>query len=219
MPNAFSVFKRTSHNHSSIYLGLGLLTLMVLSLVIVSLSLPESQDIRQQAASCSENPVNVQFRLSGSQDTPWRPGESFQPSVGDLIDVNCFAQNGSALLSNGLLDGFLDGVLVLDGRPTEIRNLTISSPGTYKFVCSNGAGCYDADNFVVIDPNANRRSPSPEPSPSPVVDPTPSPVPTASPVPGVCPESFVSDLNNDCQVDVQDYTVFLEDFRQNVSAQ
>lgn len=245
MQHVFNLFKKRFHqDHSSVYFGLGLLIFLVSGLVVMSLSLSDSQDLRQQAATCNENPVNVEFRHYTGQDTPgWTSGSTFKANVGDKIDVNCFSKNGLALLSYGRIDGYLDGLKVLDSRPTDIRGLTISKGGAYKFVCSNGAGCYDSDSFIVTDTTSPPPKPSPDPSPAPVgckwekvecvqapcdpilvcehSSPSPTLTPRVSPPPTTppsgCPKEYASDLNNDCTVDVLDYNVFLEDFRNNVS--
>lgn len=238
--------KKIDKDYSSVFLGVGVIIFLVSSLVVVTMSVSESQDLRQQAATCSESPVNVEFRLSTSVETSWKAGSVFRPAVGDMIDINCFSRDGRSLLTNGRMDGFIDNVKFLSARPTEIRNLTLTKGGTYKFSCSNGAGCTNTDTFTVSGGAQPSTSPSPAASQSPKLCPSPVPngcycqqvqcvqapcdavvicpsaipavSPSPSPSPTGCSTNFTSDLNKDCKVTVQDYNLFLEDFRTNVTS-
>ena len=130
------------------FLIIGLITAYILS------SAP--QDIRQQAAGCTEAPVNVEFRKYTGKDEPgWKDGANFKSiKVGDQFDVNCFAKNGSALLSNGKFSIKLDSKTTTIPASayksqTEIRGWKIDKPGKWTFTCSNSAGCSNSDSITV----------------------------------------------------------------------
>ncbi|HEX7018085.1 MAG TPA: hypothetical protein VF209_04230 [Patescibacteria group bacterium] len=175
------------------------LSFLLMGLYFVLETLSQRQDIRPQAASCNQAPVNTQFRKYTGQDTPWVDGGSLQVKVGEAIDINCFAKNGSALLSGGRLTG----KVVLNGRTTalqlpaapEMRNFRITQGGTYTITCSNSNSCSNTDSFTVTAVM------------------TPSPSPTVSPSPTPCTSYKISDLNKDCQTTIEDYNIFLQDFR------
>lgn len=237
MPNKKN-YKKVVKNKPS--LGTIIKTLLLL---LVLLSLPaayflttQNQDVRQQAASCSEEDVNTEFRpyVQGT-DKPWKSGNKMNVTIGDKIDVNCFAKTGSALLSNGKITLKVDGVtkqipassVINDGR--SLRAYTITQGGVHKFTCANTNGCSDTDTLTV-----------PKPSPSPSIVPTPSPAdddiactmdakqcPDGSfvgrvapscefaPCPSStdsCPNPSIADVNKDCKVDLKDYDLFLSEF-------
>jgi len=103
-------------------------------------------------SSCAENKVNVQFRLWTGKDTPWVNGEDIKLKVGDYVDVNCFARNGTALLQNPRM------TLSVDARETrlpnpnlaEIRKFQVNEAGVHRFSCKNASNtCSDVDLFSV----------------------------------------------------------------------
>ncbi len=194
--------------------------LVILLVLIIALTagyylMQTPQDIRQQAAgSCAEAPVNVEFRKYTGKDEPgWKEGSKFSFKVGDKVDVNCFAKNGTALLSGGSFKVTLDGKSFTipssaKKSATEIRGWKIEKPGTYRFTCSNSSGCSNTDSIKVT--GTTKASPSPSPKASPRVTPTPAANPTATPGTGTC--NSVADLNKDCKVDLLDYDLFLVEF-------
>ncbi len=169
----------------------------------------QTQEIRQQAAGCSEAPVNVEFRKYTGKDEPGWKSDLNNVFPGDKLDVNCFAKNGTALLKNGKFTATLNGKPYTIPKaafksPTEIRGWKIPQEGKYVFTCSNGAGCKDSDDIVI--PKRPTR-PTPTPTPTPPTSPTPTPV--------VCVPPHVADLNHDCLVDIRDFDLFLKDFLAN----
>lgn len=188
-------------------ISLVVIAFLLMGLYVALASLSRTQEIRPQASSCSEAPVDTQFRKYTGQDTPWVGGAGFAIKVGEAIDVTCFSRNGSALLSGGRLTGsvVLNGInkaLSLPAAP-EAKNFKITQAGTYSFTCSNSSGCSNTDSFTV----APSTSPSPSVSPSPTLPVIPGP--SAPP----CTTYKLSDLNKDCKTNLDDYTLFLEDFR------
>lgn len=221
------------------------------------------------SATCSENPVNVQFRKWTGNDTPWISGGELTLKTGEFVDVNCFARNGSALLQNAQFVVTLTNNAQTEtlNIPTDgngqIRKMAISKAGQYRFVCRNSNNsCSDTDQFTVSGSTACKRTGcsgqlcvdsaaqdvvttcefKPEHAcyqqaeckvqangqcgftdtdtlRSCLARANPSPTPGVSPSPGVsCADGryAVSDLNRDCRTDVQDFNLFLVDFRQRV---
>lgn len=163
-----------------------------------------------QSNACASEQVNVEFRKYTGQDTGWKHGSELKIKVGEAIDVNCFAKNGSELLKNGVLKGkFTDAA----GKTTnvdapakpEIRNFKITKAGKYVFTCSDGAKCSNTDTLTVAATTA-ATSPSPTPSASPTSTPNPS-----------CTTYALSDLNKDCKTTIDDYVLFLKSFREESS--
>lgn len=157
--------KKTRKSKKSKRIGIGL-TIRILAFTLILLSLPaayilsrQNQDIRQQASSpynnCQEEDVNTEFRpYEEGTDKPWMSGDKMTVSVGDKIDVNCFAKTGTALLSNGKISLKVDGVattipdsnIINNGR--SLRAFAIDTGGVYEFTCSNSS-CLDADSISV----------------------------------------------------------------------
>ncbi len=69
----------------------------------------QPQEIRQQAAGCSESPVNVEFRKYTGKEEPGWKSDLKNVYPGDKLDVNCFSKNGTQLLTNGRLTATLNG--------------------------------------------------------------------------------------------------------------
>jgi hypothetical protein len=172
---------------------------MPLSVAVVR----QQQTIFSQASACNEETVDTEFRLNADASTPWKSGNSLHAKVGDVLDVNCFAKTGSALLTNATMIGKVDGETIdlhadsamYDGA--QLRGLTIERAGRYEFTCKNNR-CSNKDSFTVAGAS---------PSPTPSVNPSPS----SSPVAG-CTTFSESDLNEDCRSTVEDYDIFLRDF-------
>jgi hypothetical protein len=196
------------------------------SLFVVWFSVLESgrqQDLRGQAYGtnqCAEAPINTQFRKwEAGTDKPWFDGKTIenyklvvsadQPAY---IDVNCFAKNGSALLQNPKIEikrvfnNVTEIIPLQNPNVPELRKFALTKPGKYTFTCSNTAGtCRDADGFTI--PTVDVKPP---------VTPTaePSVTPSASPIACGSGQYAVSDVNKDCTTNIQDYSVFLQDYRQ-----
>lgn len=226
--------------------------------------------------TCSEAPVNVQFRKWSGQDTPWVAGNQVTLNVGDYVDVNCFAKNGAALLTNGNLTATVtvgnktETVALPNPDPdggAQIRKLAIAKAGRYTFTCKNSNNsCSDTDQFTVANSLSCKRggcsgqlcldsriqdmvttcefkpeyacyqaaeckvqadgncgfTPSDtltaclnnaKVSPTPTASVAPSSSPAATP--GTCANGnyAASDLNKDCRTDIQDFTLFLTEYR------
>ncbi len=180
---------------------------VMLSTFVVWFSLSATssqQEIRGQAygeggTTCdSQKPINTQFRpYEANTDKPWTSGTEitklhYQP--GQHIDVNCFAKNGTALLVSGVID-----LTDPDGRTTRVsnspalRNYVVVHTGTYTFKCSSTtiASCGNTDSFEI-----GQKTNPPTPSPSPNVPFSPA------------------DVNKDGKVTIEDYALFLTDYRQ-----
>jgi hypothetical protein len=183
--------------------------------------LGQPQDIRNQASeTCTENPVNVQFRMWTGKDTYWINGSDMHPKVGDYVEANCFAKNGSALLQSGKIVVYKGSVsptnIVFTSTTPDMRKYQVKDAAKYIFVCSNPTQtCKDQDGFTV------KASASPSPSPSPSVTPTPGVSPSPSTNPQACNGLGygISDLNKNCKADADDYRLFLEDYRLQLSKQ
>lgn len=169
------------------------LFIMSIGLVAVMALSQQSQDVRQQAyGSCGQAPINTQFRKNASATTPWIDGNVLNPTTGDRVDVNCFAQNGAALLTNGQITGTRNGQPLgtlpgPDGR--QVRNYVITQPGTYVFTCTDGAACSNADSFTATGDSLETADED-------------------------CTTYAQSDLNQDCQSTIDDYQLFVQDYIQ-----
>ena len=205
--------------------GVGGLLIAGVVLYITLLGIQQSQEVRGQAAgSCSESPVDVQFRVWTGKDTPWVAGDTMKLKTGDVIDVNCFAKLGSKLLTNGGIVGTVktpDGqtVTVVNTPKAEVRKLTVTQAGTYTFICSNPTKtCTNQDGFTIAGTSTSTST-----TPSPCVSnsgghggtgtsgcPSPSvvPQPTSAPSTG-----NPADLNRDGKVNILDYQLFLDAYR------
>lgn len=164
-------------------------------------------------ATCSESPVNVQFRIWTGQDTPWIDGKDVKLKAGEFVEVNCFAKNGSALLQNPRMSATLtvnnttEAVTLPNPNAAEVRKFAVAKAGVYTFTCKNAANtCSDSDKFTVT---ADTARPTPTPSATPAV--TPSATPVASPTGNFA----VSDLNKDGKTDLEDYVIFFNAYQQN----
>jgi hypothetical protein len=107
--------------------------------------------------SCSaQMPVNTQFRRSGQ--SAWVSGADITASgltQNTQIDVNCFAKNGTALLSNANIEiSYPSGINVTSVGP-ELRNFVLGASGNYSFRCysSNNTSCNNTDNLSVAFPS------------------------------------------------------------------
>lgn len=107
-------------------------------------------------ATCSEDPVNVQFRVWTGQDTPWIDGKDIKLKTGEFVEVNCFAKNGSALLQNPRMSATLtvnnttEAVTLPNPNAPEVRKFAVTKAGVYTFTCKNAANtCSNTDKFTV----------------------------------------------------------------------
>jgi len=131
-------------------------------------------------ATCADQqPLNTQFRRSGA--TLWVSGQELMGQnvrVGDSIDVNCFAKNGSALLNNAVITITLPaGQTYQLANSPELRNYSLPASGTYQFTCSSAtlATCADTDSFSTPVLATPLPTPLQTPLPTPILYPTPTP--------------------------------------------
>ncbi len=213
-----------------------LVLFLITALVVGFMLLNQSQDIRQQAAGCNEEQVNVEFRkYSGpyAEKPGWKSGSSFNFKVGDRVDINCFSKTGTSLLTGGTFSATLDGKRISIPNSAypksrqEIRGFTIEEPGKYIFTCKNSR-CSDSDSFTV---QGKKSTPTPLPTAIPTATPAPTstgigwpidptgtpiatiiPTSTPEPTPSGCVNPSIADLNNDCTVNLLDYDLFLSAF-------
>lgn len=160
-------------------------------------------------ATCSENQVNVQFRVWTGEDKPWINGSDIKLKPGEYVDVNCFAKTGTALLQNPIMSatvtsgGVTENITLPNPNAAEVRKFQIPKAGTYVFSCRNTSNtCSDKDQFTVAPVVTASATPSATPSVS----------PSASPVTGTF---AASDLNKDGKTDIQDYVIFFNAYQQN----
>jgi hypothetical protein len=172
-----------------------ILTLSCLALVLVvfkssSLHIP----LAQAQTSCSEGVVNLQVRKTTGTETPWLEGSAVTATQGERIDLNCFSRSGAQLLTGGQITGTVSyqgqnttvTVPAYNGTRNQARNLLLSSPGTYNFICRNSSGSCTSSDSVLAAPLPGA-TPSPLPSPTPSVVPSPVPTPTPNvPVTSSC---------------------------------
>jgi len=152
----------------------------------------KSQELRGQAygdsSTCADAPVNTQFRITREDLDPWLSGEQLHPKVGEYIDVNCFAKNGAALLSDSQLSATLTtsngspAPLTLPTSTTaQLRHYQVTQAGRYIFTCKNTPDtCHDQDSFVVESTPSPVPVLTPTPIPSPILIATPTPTPSIS---------------------------------------
>jgi hypothetical protein len=134
--------------------------------------------------SCSsQQPINTQFKASNTNN--WISGADTTNAnfkVGQQVDVNCFAKNGSSLLEGGVIDLRLpNGQNFRISNTPELRNYALPATGLYTFTCSSTTinSCSDSDNFTIAA--VATPQPSPQPSPTAGVTPTPQATPQPSP--------------------------------------
>lgn len=192
------------HLISPLALAIGLLIFggLAASLYLVT----RQQDIRQQASSCPQGAVNVEFRLyEPNTDKPWKSGSAMTNlQTGTAVDVNCFSNWGSSLLPNGKFSVIRNNIpytipaSAMRGT-NQIRNWVIQEPGTYSFTCSSSAACTDTDRIVVTGQSL-LPTPTPSPRPSPTGITIPDDLICTTDV-QACPDgSYVSrDPQNGCQ--------------------
>jgi hypothetical protein len=141
-------------------------------------------------------PVNTQFRPSGNG--AWVSGAAMTTAkytAGQSIDVNCFAKNGTALLTGGTITLTLpDNTTSQVSSGPQLRNYIIPTAGKFTFTCKSTTlvGCSDPDSFTAL---AGAATPTPSPSPSPSASATATPTPTPTPL--TCNGSCTSDA--ECQ--------------------
>jgi len=148
----------------------------------------------QSSSTCqSQQPVNTQFRFSGNG--PWVSGNDLtnqRPTVGQQIDVNCFAKNGTALLEGGYIDVIFNGGTYRVSNTAELRNATLQNPGSYHFTCRSASitSCEDSDAITVYSA-VTLPTPTPRPTPTPIPTPLPTPQPTviSTPTPTPTPQN------------------------------
>ena len=220
-----------------------LLALLLLGGLIAAIALTfTQQDIRQAAASCPHGVVDVQYRLhNATQDLPWKSGSALGTvTTGTNIDVNCFSNSGSSLLPNGVISAKRNGqafsipASAFSGT-TQIRNFRLTEPGTYVFSCSNGSSCSNSDTLSVTGSSLSTPPPTANPGPGDVActadakqcpdgsfvgrDPANGcafrecPKAADPDLPGDACEN-IADINEDCKVDTQDYTLFINTFKE-----
>lgn len=182
--------------------------LLILGASTIAFTSRFTNQAQAQSNACASAQVNVEFRKYTGNDTGWKHGTELKIKVGEAIDVNCFAKNGSELLKNGVLRGkFTDaaGKTTTVDAPAkpEIRNFKITKAGKYTFTCSDGAKCSNTD-AITVAATATAASPTPAVSPSA----TPS---------STCTTYALSDLNKDCKTTIDDYVLFLKSFREESS--
>ena len=88
--------------------------------------------------------------------------------VGQSIDVNCFAKNGTALLTGGNIMVTPPGGTETQASTTaQLRNYIVQTAGTYTFTCKSSTltTCSNTDSFTVL---------------AAVATPTPTPVTTTT---------------------------------------
>lgn len=113
-------------------------------------------------------PVNTQFRISRwLRDDPWLSGSDLQDlKPGEVIDVNCFAKNGTALLPDARIEITTPvGTLTRDGA--ELRRYRLAHAGDYSFRCVSTTlepVCADTDRLSV----GVATTPTPTRTPTPV---------------------------------------------------
>lgn len=100
--------------------------------------------------------VNVEFRVEGV--TGWVSGSEISSRTlnqGFDLSINCFANNGTSLLSDGQLSLTRNSNSVTFGG-NELRNINIGATGTYTATCnlSSGTTC-DSDSFTINEFSSN----------------------------------------------------------------
>lgn len=171
--NILRMAKSASPSRSKYYLFGFLVLTLVLGGVLFALVSQRglSQENRGQAATCSEAPVDTQFRMYvAGQNNPWVGGAGFAPKVGESIDVNCFAKNGSALLSQAKITATVTPpggstktypIPAASNKGAYLTNLKLTEAGTYKFTCANTSNtCTNTDEFTVAGTAAALPSPT-----------------------------------------------------------
>lgn len=123
-------------------------------------------------------PLNTQFRRSG--ESSWVSGSQLRGLMaGDVIDINCFAKNGTDLLPGAQIIITLPNQTQQTFSGAELRSYLIQQTGSTQVSCNSTtiANCQDSDSFYV------NSKPAPTPLVSPRPTPTPSPTPSPSPTP------------------------------------
>ncbi|MEN8252862.1 MAG: hypothetical protein ABFQ62_00580 [Patescibacteria group bacterium] len=229
----------SKENKKLIVISMIPIALLLVGLLVALFLGSASQDIRQQASGCSENPVNVEFRKYTGKDEPgWKDGVKFKNvEVGDKFDVNCFARNGSALLSAGKFTVKLGGKQTsipssAFKTSTEVRGWQIDKPGAWAFTCSNSKGCSNTDTITVIGKTPKKVACYTYNDKKEVCTKTKAIYEKCNTNKGRyptlkkcskansneasgndCDTAYQADINQDCQVDLLDYDLFLKDFR------
>lgn len=151
--------------------------------------------------SCNDyQSLDTQFRKV--LHVNWVSGQniSSQLEVGDRIDIQCFAKNGSTTLPDATTY-----VTTPNGQEVKIRDsgkvrfYKLSEPGNYQFRCESRSltNCVSVDSLTVAAaPPAETPSPSPTPTVKPTPSPSPSPTPTATPHVAECRDLDVAGGNN-----------------------
>jgi hypothetical protein len=166
--------KLSWYKNPKIIIPLFIIFAALIGLIVAFILSNQSQENRQKAvvSSCSQAPVNVQFRKFTGQDTPWVNSASLAPlRAGDKIDVNCFALNGSAALKDSQITAILPdrSTKVISAEHT-ISGYAFTQAGSYTITCTSRTllGCSDAETFTVLPPLAT-------PTPSPTATPSATP--------------------------------------------
>lgn len=98
-------------------------------------------------------PVNTQFRSSGNGS--WISGADMTTAnyqVGQSIDVNCFAKNGTASLTGGyIMMTDPSGATTQVSSSPSFSNYKVTTAGQYTFTCKSTTltTCSDADSFTI----------------------------------------------------------------------
>jgi hypothetical protein len=143
--------------------------------------------------TCSDQQlVLIQFQRPGANS--WMGGSSFTNQniqKNEQINVNCFAKNGTALLSGGYID--MTDPLGRSRRvsdSSELRNFTVDTSGTYSFTCRSATinQCTSGDSFQVQGTNP--------PTPTPIQSQPPQSIPSPTPQQSSCDNLEIVSGNN-----------------------
>jgi hypothetical protein len=184
-------------------------------------------------ATCNQAPVNVQFRkYEQGTDKPWISGQDLQnlnlkitKDTPVEIDVNCFAKNGSAQLSGARInitrqyDDVVEVIPLQNPVVPSLSKFVLSKAGKYTFTCSDANNiCKDSDSFTIqsdLPASCTYQQVQCVQAPCPPVLECPSTTPSPSTGPTCGNGKYaISDVNKDCKTDIQDYSLFLSDYRQ-----
>ncbi len=97
-------------------------------------------------------PINTQFRETG--ENTWVSGNDItnrKLEIGDQVDANCFAKNGTTLLPGARIRITHPDNVVETKNTAELRRYQITKTGSYGFRCESTtlADCRDSDSFRV----------------------------------------------------------------------
>lgn len=119
-------------------------------------------------SSCQPwEPVNTEFRIHNATSKDWKSGESLgELKIGNRIDVNCFAKNGTALLPDAEIR--IDTpVGQINKLGAELRDFALEHEGAYRFVCQSQSltpVCSNTDTLRVVKTVQPSSTPVPTPT-------------------------------------------------------